>query len=98
MADGGSLKTAGLRIGANQPDAANEPNQANVPWTNMKEVKERNAIVTAGSAIPLFTGDFFINVPANWDTSGQIAIQQNYPLPMNVLAIISYFQIGDTSA
>ena len=90
--------TRGISVGTNQPDSSTQPNNANVAWTNMKEVKERNAIVMAGSAIPLLTGDFFINVPANWDTSGQIAIQQNYPLPMNVLAIISYFQIGDTSA
>lgn len=90
--------TRGISVGTNQPDSSTQPDNATVAWSNLKEVKERNALVNAGSAIPLFTGDFFINVPANWNTSGQIAIQQNYPLPMNVLAIVSYFQIGDTSA
>lgn len=87
----------GISVGTNQPDASTQPNNATVAWTNLKEIKERNALVNAGSAIPLFTGDWFINIPANWDTSGQIAIQQNYPLPMNILAVVSYFKVGDTS-
>ncbi len=63
----------------------------------MIPVKERNALVTAGSAIPLFTGDEYINLPASWDTGGQLAIQQTYPLPANVNAVIINFVIGDTS-
>lgn len=86
----------GISVGTNQPDASTQPNDATVTWTNLKEIKERNALVTAGSAIPLYTGDWYINIPANWDTSGQIAIQQNYPLPMNILAVVSYFKVGDT--
>lgn len=87
----------GMQVGTNQPDASVQPNNATIPWTNMKEFKERNARVNAGTSIPLFTGDERINVPANWDTRGQVAIQQMYPLPMNVLAIIPEYQIGDTS-
>lgn len=87
----------GLAIGTNQPDASAQPNNATVPWSSMVEIKERNAMVNAGNAIPLFTGDHFINVPANWDIRGQIAIQQIYPLPANVTACITYFQIGDSS-
>lgn len=86
----------GIQVGTNQPDQSTEPNYATVPWTNMKEVKERNALVTAGSSIPLFTGDFYINLPASWDVHGQIAVQQIYPLPANILAVITNYQVGDT--
>ncbi|MFA7278767.1 MAG: ubiquitin-activating E1 FCCH domain-containing protein [Sterolibacterium sp.] len=88
----------GISVGTNQPDASTQPNGATLPWTNMKEVKERNALITAGSAIPLFTGDYYINVPASWDTRGQVAVQQTYPLPANVLAIVSNYMVGDTAS
>lgn len=87
----------GMTVGANQPDASTQPGGAAVAWTGMKEVKERNALVNAGNAIPLFTGDSFINIPANWDTRGQIAIEQTYPLPANVLSVVAYYNIGDSS-
>lgn len=87
----------GISVGTNQPDQSTEPNYAQIPWTNMIQVKERNALVTAGSAIPLYTGDSYINVPGSWDTKGQIAIQQTYPLPANVNAVVINYVIGDTS-
>lgn len=87
----------GIQVGTNQPDQSTQPNYATVPWTNMQEVKERNSLVTAGSAIPLFTGDFYINLPASWDEKGQVAVQQVYPLPANILSITTFYQDGDTS-
>lgn len=87
----------GFFVGSNQVDQSTTPNNANVPWTDMKEIKERGALITAGAAIPLETGDFYINIPANWDTKGQLAIQTSYPLPVNALAFIINYQIGDTS-
>lgn len=88
--------TRGISVGTNQPDASTQPDGATVPWTNMKQVKQRNALVNAGSAIPLFTGDLFQNVPANWDVRGQVAIQQDFPLPANILSFVSEYQPGDT--
>lgn len=88
----------GMEVGTNQTDASTLPNGNNVAWVGMKELKERNARVSAGAAIPLFTGDSFINVPADWATQGQVAVQQTYPLPCNVLAVIAWVQIGDSSA
>lgn len=88
----------GLQTGTNQPDQSTQPNNALVPWTNMKEIKERNALINAGAAIPLFTGDSYINVPAGWDLRGQIAVQQIYPLPANVLAVVCNYIVGDTSS
>lgn len=62
----------------------------------MTEVKERNALVHAGSSIPLFTGDTYINVESDWNSNGQVAIQQTYPLPLNVLAVVVQYLVGDT--
>lgn len=87
----------GMTVGTNQPDASTQPNNATVPWTGMKQFKERSANINAGSSIPLFTGDERINVPADWNTKGQVAIMQTYPLPSNVVGVITEYEIGDTS-
>lgn len=87
----------GMQVGTNQIDQSTQPNNATVPWVNMKEFKERNATIKAGSAIPLFTGDERILVPGEWAKPGQVAIQQSYPLPANVLACIPEFTIGDSN-
>lgn len=87
----------GLQVGTNQVDASTLPGANAVTWTGMKEIKERGATISAGAAIPLFTGDWFINVPADWNTAGQVAIQQIYPMPANILACVSYFADGDSA-
>ncbi len=87
----------GFSVGVNQADSSTQPNYANVPWTDMKEVKERNALITAGSNIPLFTGDIYKNLDGEWDVHGQLAVQQTYPLPLNCLAFVSNYIKGDTS-
>ena len=88
----------GLKVSTNQPDQSTQPDNALVPWTNMKEIKERNALITAGNAIPLFTGDHYINVPSDWNIKGQVAIEQSYPLPANISAVIVQFVPGDTGS
>lgn len=90
-------KSRGFSYGTNQPDQSTQPNNATVPWTDMKEAKERNALINAGASIPLFTGDVRVLVPGGWNKKGQIAIQQSYPLPLNLTAIIPEYTIGDTS-
>jgi hypothetical protein len=62
----------------------------------MIPVKDRNASMSAGSAIPLFTGDVYVNVPADWNTKGQIAVEQTYPMPANILCTIVRVNLGDT--
>lgn len=91
-------QTRGISIGSNQPDAANQPNQANIPWAGLISVKERNALVTAGSALPLLTGDTLpILIPGSWDERKQVAIQQVNPLPASILALIPRMNVGDQS-
>lgn len=87
----------GMSVGTNQPDAAVQPNGATVPWSGLKQFKNRSAAVGAGVAVPLFSGDERINVPADWNIKGQIAIEQPFPLPATVLALIPEWATGDTS-
>jgi len=86
----------GFSVGVNQKDQASTPNNANLPWVDMKPAKERTALVTAGNSIPLYTGDTYINVSGGWSEYGQVAIQNQYCLPLNVLAVIISFNMGDT--
>lgn len=86
----------GFAVGTNQPIQSTTPGYANIPWTDMIEVKERNALVTAGSAIPLFSGDSYVNVASEWDEYGTSAIQQTYPLPLNVILLVSFYNLGDS--
>lgn len=88
--------TRGISIGTNQPDASTQQNNATVPWSELVEIKQAAPAAAPGNAIPLFTGDYFMNVGSGWNQHGQVAIQQNYPLPANIDALIIYYNLGDT--
>lgn len=90
-------QSRGMQVGTNQIDQSTQQNNATVPWTNMKEFKERTAQINAGSAIPLYTGDQRILVSGDWAKPGQVAVQGIYPLPGNVLAVIPEWTMGDTN-
>lgn len=93
--------TRGLQAGTNQVDQSTLPNNYNVVWnssTGMKELKENAIAVTSGLALPLYTGDSFINLPVESVTAGQAAIQQSFPMPANISAIVSRYVINDTSS
>ena len=92
----------GIQLGANQPTAATAPFQAEIPWTRMQEIKDRNTLTTkAGAMIPLFTGDRFIPIDDDWNLSdyqaspGMAAAQQVYPLPMNIIQLVPDIDVGD---
>lgn len=89
-------KSRGFSVGVDQPNASAQQNQAEPVWTDMREFKRSNAI-GAGNAIPLFTGDGRIIVDSDWGLPGQVAVQQNNPLPMEVTAFIPEVVVGDTS-
>lgn len=88
--------TRGIQVGANQPDASVQQNFVTFPWTNMIEVKTRNSQTNMGNAEPLYTGDYYETVIDNWNMKGQIAIQQTYPLPAKILAVVPYYSVGDS--
>lgn len=81
-------------VGANQPDQAVQPNFATVPWTDMTQIQTRSPNVTPGLPDPLYTGDFFTNISANWDNNAQIALQQRDPVPLNVLSFYPNLKVG----
>lgn len=85
----------GLQVGADQPDASAKQYYAPTTWRNMKEIKERTNQSFAGDAVPLYTGDFYQAIDSGWALEGQLAFQQVYPLPANILACMFYTQIGD---
>lgn len=87
--------TRGIQVGANQPDQSAQQNFQTLPWTDMVEVKDRTQFDYAGTAVPLFTGDYYQTITSNWDLRGQAAIQQQYPLPANILSLVSYVSFGD---
>lgn len=89
--------TRGMEFGSNQINASTVQNQANVPWTGLIKSKDRGALINAGRAVPLFTGDIPINIPGNFGKPGQVAVQQPYPLPMNISALIPEVVVGDDS-
>lgn len=95
----------GLKVGVSQPDGSTQsPIQVAPPWyggpggiTTVPDIgpnfprKPYNALCT-----PLLTGD--ISVPSNggFDMRGQIAVQQDNPLPMEITALIPSLMPGDT--
>lgn len=87
----------GMTVGTNQPDQSTQPNNAIIPWTGLKEIKERGANVAAGNDLPLYTGDYYVLLPGDWDEKGQVAVQQTNPLPCTALAIVTNFTTGDVS-
>ena len=89
--------TRGISVGTNQPDMATQPNGAIPVWSNMTELKMRNQNIVLGQPIPLETGDFYLSPQGGWSEKSQVAIQQPYPLPANISAIITYFNTGDTA-
>lgn len=88
--------TRGISVGTNQPDASTQPNGATVAWDDLIEIKQASDPANPSNAIPLFTGDYFMNTGSGWDEHSQVAIQQNYPLPANISALIISFNVGDT--
>ena len=61
----------------------------------MSPVRQKGASIDTDGSIPLFTGDVYQPLFKDWKTQGQIAVQTTYPLPLNLLAIISGFEVGD---
>lgn len=90
-------KSRGFRVGSNQVDASTQPIIVPMTWTNQVEVKDRSASVYAGTAIPLYTGDVILRINPTWRKPGQISVEQEYPLPLSVSALIPEIIVGDDS-
>lgn len=85
-----------LKIGTNQPDgSAQSPIQIAPQWTNLDTVPNTAVKPYNSNFTPLFTGDVRIPVQGGYDTRGQVALQQDNPVPMQVLALIPEILGGD---
>ena len=63
--------------------------------SNLDRVPFRSSAAAMDAAVPLFTGDKEIEFNADYDNDGFIVIQQNQPLPMNVIALYPQFTTYD---
>ncbi|MBB3453885.1 hypothetical protein FHT86_002141 [Rhizobium sp. BK313] len=90
----------GMVIGSNQPDGSTQsPARIATTWSQMADVIPPPSAPKRpynSTTKPLFTGDIRIPVSGGFQTPGQVAIQQDFPLPMNVLAFIPEVLGGDT--
>lgn len=97
-----------FQIGTNQPDgAAQNPPQIAPAWGPLADglplratgnQKPPPTYTSPGGATvtQLWTGDLrVVGAGADWDSKGQVAIQQSLPLPLQVLAILPEILDGD---
>jgi hypothetical protein len=83
-------------IGANQIDAATQPGQTPVTWSNLSGIQGPPTSLNPQQPSEFFSGDVFTDVIDNWtQPGGQIAIQQTNPLPLNILSIVTEIRLGD---
>ena len=98
-------KSRGMTVGANQPIAAARAMEPELEWgaapyPKMQAVKERGPGTTPGVAIPLYSGDYYLNIDDDWNTDyeaspGMVAVQQTDPLPLNLLLTVATLGVGD---
>ena len=48
----------------------------------------KEALNGMGSDLTLFTGDKFLDFPGDYERFFQVVVEQDKPLPMNLLAIV----------
>lgn len=100
-------KSRGVKLGSDQPNASAQENGANVPWGvypygKMNLIPEKQNLLGPNQGLPLFTGDHYIPIDGDWNQIGQaaapgmVAAQQDFPLPMQILAFVPRWVAGDT--
>jgi len=62
---------------------------------NLDEILFRDGSDPMDSSPPLFTGDKAANFHGTWDTTGQIMVIQDQPLPMTISAIVTRIMLND---
>lgn len=91
----------GLKMGSNQVDGSTlNPPQVAPPWLNLDAVPDFGQLGQPkkpynGLTIPLYSSDVTIPLTSGFQKNGQVALQQDYPLPMNILSIVPVFLEGD---
>jgi hypothetical protein len=100
-------RSRGVKIGSDQPNASAQEGGNGVatwgarPYGKMILVPETQNQIGPGAALPLFTGDHRIEIDGDfnyigWSAApGMVALQQDFPLPMQVLAVVPEYEVGD---
>jgi hypothetical protein len=88
--------SAGFNMGSNQPDGSTlSPRQIAPLWTNLDSVPNLAPKPYNALAQPLFTGDVRVPIQGGFQKPGQVALEQDLPLPMQVLALVPEVNSGD---
>lgn len=69
--------------------------KASSDGVNYDEIQFRRGASDMDSSPPLFSGDKEIKFRGGWETSGQVFIKQEQPLPMHITAIITRLVTND---
>lgn len=91
----------GLKVGANQRDGSTQSPMRIAPtWNNLVAVPDDGQNFPPAPynslATPLRTGDVRVPVGGGFAVPGQVCVQQDNPLPMQILAFIPEVLSGDT--
>lgn len=93
--------SAACQMGANETDSSTlSPVATFSTWTmppakRAPEAQAGYTTVSGGVVYPLYTGDQWAEIKAEWQKQGQVAVQQTLPVPLNVLALIPDVLPGD---
>lgn len=63
-------------------------------FEDLEEMKQREFEVY-GQPTQLLTGDKEIDLESDWETGGRICMRQIHPLPMTILAVVPFLDVGD---
>jgi hypothetical protein len=86
----------GVKIGTNQVDGSTlSPPQLAPVWSGLTAVPDKAVGAYNSLCQPLYTGDVRQPVFGGFATPGQVALQQDNPLPMQVTAYIPEYESGD---
>lgn len=87
----------GIRIGSNQPDASTlSPAPLVAQWSDLADAPDLGVPPYGSTTPPLYTGDVRIPIHGGYAKPGQAAVQQDFPLPLNILALVPQDDLGDS--
>ncbi len=89
----------GIKVGSNQPNGSTlSPMQIAPQWSGLQMVPDLVEPAFGSTLVPLYTGDVRVSVSGGFGKPGQVAVQQDYPLPMNIDSIMPEVLEGDEAA
>lgn len=65
-------------------------------WNGLDDAPTKAVPNYGSNVVPLWTGDIRIPVKGGFQKPGQVALQQDLPLPLQLLALIPEILPGDT--